>query len=147
MLLPDDEMLNSTETKSHLTLPTNDVICIENEDYSTNVNTIPKKNEIEIIQPPICAIINKEIPLSEIAIDINTIQPGTEPPRTILDEPGGLKVVLHFAKDCPRENVSVIVITTMNQNSLPLSNYKFDASVTKVTFFLLFHFNLQIFMK
>lgn len=130
-MLQDVQMLNSTETQ--ITIPIiNETICFENKEIS-KVNRIDTKKEIEIIQPK--CITNKEITLSEIQIDINSIHPGSEPPRTILDEPDGLKVILHFARDCPRENVSIIVITTMNQNSLPLSNYKFDASVTKVIFF------------
>lgn len=77
--------------------------------------------------------INIELPLSEIMVDINSIRPGTKSPLTIMDDPEGLKVMLHFARDHPRENVSVIVITTMNQNSLPITNYQFDASVSKVS--------------
>lgn len=74
-----------------------------------------------------------ELPLSEIVVDINSIRPGNKPPLTIMDDPEGLKVMLHFARDHPRENVSVIVITTMNQNALPITNYQFDASVSKVS--------------
>jgi len=41
-------------------------------------------------------------------------------------------VVLHFAQDSPRSDVSVIVITTMSKNAKPLSNYLFQAVVPKV---------------
>lgn len=42
-------------------------------------------------------------------------------------------MVLHFAQDSPRPDVSVIVITTMSKNAKPLSNYLFQAVVPKVS--------------
>lgn len=71
-------------------------------------------------------------PMSEIIIDIDSIQPGSEQPRTIMDDKDGLTIVLQFAKDRPRPDVSVIVITTTNQNSNQISDYEFNASVSKV---------------
>lgn len=88
------------------------------------------KNEVSVKNGP--ENVNK--PLSEIFIDLNSIQPNDEhPPRCILDESNGLKIMLNFTKDHPRPDVVVLVITTTNHNSLPLSNYQFEASVTKVS--------------
>lgn len=42
-------------------------------------------------------------------------------------------MVLHFAQDNPRSDVSVIVITTMSKNAKPLNNYLFQVVVSKVT--------------
>lgn len=87
---------------------------------------------IDLIVKPITADRGAELrPLSEMSIDIEAIRPGAEPPKTIMDEQEGLKIVLHFAKDRPRDDVSVIVITTTNQNSQPISNYIFDVSISK----------------
>lgn len=73
-------------------------------------------------------------PLSEIIVDINSIMPHeTLAPRTILDEKQGLKITLNFTRDRPRDDVDVLVITTTNHNSQSLSNYQFDASVSRVS--------------
>lgn len=92
---------------------------------------------IDLIAKPIPADRSNELrPLSEINIDIEAIRPGAEPPKTIMDDQEGLKIVLHFAKDRPRDDVSVIVITTTNQNSQPISNYIFDVSISKVRYLI-----------
>lgn len=90
---------------------------------STPKNENPSKNGPE----------NVNKPLSEIFVDLNSIRPHDEfHPRCILDESSGLKIMLNFTKDHPRSDVVVLVITTTNHNSLPLFNYQFEASVTKV---------------
>jgi len=58
---------------------------------------------------------------------------GTNPPITVIEEKNGVSVVLHFAQDSPRSDVSVIVITTMSKNTKPLNNYLFQAVVSKVS--------------
>lgn len=76
--------------------------------------------------------------LTDIVVDLNKIQPHDEHlPRCILDDKAGLKVVLNIAKDRPQDAVAVLVITTTNQSSSPVSNLQFEASVSKVGFFLL----------
>lgn len=77
-------------------------------------------------------------PLSEINVDINTIMPHeTLTPRILLDEKDGLKITLNFSRDRPRDDVTVLVITTTNHSSQSITNYQFDASVSRViiTFF------------
>lgn len=69
---------------------------------------------------------------------------GINPPITVMEEKNGITVVLHFARDNPREDVFVIVITTMSKNVKPLSNYLFQAVVPKVSakcLFTLFPFH------
>lgn len=73
-----------------------------------------------------------ERPLSNFNIEIDSITPGEHPARTIMEEADGLKIILHFAKDRPRDDISVIVITTTNHNSIAIKDYQFDASVSKV---------------
>lgn len=70
-------------------------------------------------------------PLTDITIKLEDIKPGVNPPLTVLEERNGITVVLHFAQDSPRPDVSVVVITTMSKNAKPLSNYLFQAVVPK----------------
>ncbi|KAG5345977.1 GGA1 protein, partial [Acromyrmex heyeri] len=72
-------------------------------------------------------------PLTDITVCLEDIKPGTNPPITVIEERNGVSVVLHFAQDSPRSDVSVIVITTMSKNAKPLSNYLFQAVVSKVS--------------
>lgn len=58
---------------------------------------------------------------------------GTNPPLTVIEERNSITVVLHFAQDSPRPDVSVVVITTMSKNTKPLNNYQFQAVVPKVS--------------
>lgn len=72
--------------------------------------------------------------LTDIVIDFNAIEPHeVHSPNCILDDKSGLKIVLNFAKDRPMDAVAVLVITTMNQSSLPVTNVQFEASVSKVS--------------
>lgn len=74
----------------------------------------------------------KKIALKDINLDLNEIQPSdTEPPRTIVDEKNGLKILVNFTKDRPAKDVMVLVITVINQGPLAISNFQFDASVSK----------------
>lgn len=71
--------------------------------------------------------------LADIYVDLNSIQPHeVHASRCIFEEKNGLKIILNFAKDKPRADVAVLVITTTNHNGLPMTNYHFDASVPKV---------------
>lgn len=70
-------------------------------------------------------------PLAELHVDLATIQPATHPPRIVLDDTHGLKVVLHFARDRPRPDCSVCVLTVTNQAGLPVRDLRIDASVSK----------------
>ncbi|XP_055530887.1 ADP-ribosylation factor-binding protein GGA1 isoform X2 [Wyeomyia smithii] len=69
--------------------------------------------------------------LSEIVVDLDNIQPSREPPRTVWDDKEGLQITLNFTKDHPREDVSVIVISTINQGRDAIPSFHFDASVRK----------------
>lgn len=87
-----------------------------------NDNAVDKANSVEKLKA-----------LSEMYVDLNSIRPHEKHlSRCILDDSSGLKIILNFAKDRPRDDVSVYVITTTNQNRSPISNYQFDASVTRV---------------
>lgn len=73
-----------------------------------------------------------KVALKDINLDINEIQPSDiEPPRTIMDEKKGLKILINFTKDRPAKDVMVFVITVINQGPMAISNFQFDASVSK----------------
>lgn len=78
--------------------------------------------------------VNSNKPLADITVDLNDIRPHDEfTPRCIMDEKCGLKIMLNFTKDKPRDDVAVLVITTTNHNRLPIKNFQFEASVPKVS--------------
>uniref|UniRef100_A0A182J320 VHS domain-containing protein n=1 Tax=Anopheles atroparvus TaxID=41427 RepID=A0A182J320_ANOAO len=69
--------------------------------------------------------------LADIVIDLDSIQPSREPSRTVLDDKDGLQITLNFAADHPRPDVTVIVISTINQGRTEIPSFQFDASVRK----------------
>ncbi|XP_034252350.1 ADP-ribosylation factor-binding protein GGA3 isoform X2 [Thrips palmi] len=69
--------------------------------------------------------------LNDISVSLDSIKPGPIAPLTALDERNGISVVLHLARDTPRPDVSVYVVSTISKNSSPLSNYVFQAVVPK----------------
>uniref|UniRef100_A0A182K1T8 Uncharacterized protein n=1 Tax=Anopheles christyi TaxID=43041 RepID=A0A182K1T8_9DIPT len=69
--------------------------------------------------------------LADIVIDLDSIQPSREPSRTVLDDKEGLQITLNFAADHPRPDVTVIVISTINQGRTSIPSFQFDASVRK----------------
>lgn len=75
-------------------------------------------------------------PLTDLSVTIESVKPSSIPPLTVLEEKNGISVVLHFAKDKPRDDVHVIVVTTLSKNTSALSNYHFQAVVPKVSHLL-----------
>lgn len=100
--------------------------CNTNNKIDTNsrLNAVPSTESSVTPEPEIK-------PLTDINISLQDIKPGINPPMTVIEEKNGISVVLHFARDNPREDVFVVVITTMSKNSKPLSNYLFQAVVPK----------------
>ncbi|XP_017771765.1 PREDICTED: ADP-ribosylation factor-binding protein GGA3 [Nicrophorus vespilloides] len=72
------------------------------------------------------------IKFCDINIDLKNVRPSTIEPLVVLDEKNGLTVTLHFAKDKPRDDVIVIIVSIANKNELPLTNVLFRAIVPKV---------------
>ncbi|XP_022915925.1 ADP-ribosylation factor-binding protein GGA1 isoform X2 [Onthophagus taurus] len=100
-----------------------------------------EKNKLEVSQKndePKESLINNEskvkmeVKLTDIFVAIESIKPSTIPPLIALEEKSGISVTLHFARDKPREDVSVIVVTIISKNELPLKNILFRAIVPKV---------------
>lgn len=70
--------------------------------------------------------------LSDIFIKLEDIKPSNISPLVMLDNKNNITVTLHLGKNKPKEGVSVYVLTTISKNSLPLSDYLFQAVVPKV---------------
>lgn len=71
-------------------------------------------------------------PLAQLHVDLAAIRPAPlVPARIVHDDPAGLKVVLHFALDRPRPDVSVCVLTCTNQSALPVHGLRLDASASR----------------
>lgn len=56
---------------------------------------------------------------------------GGQAPLTLHDK-NGVKVIVHFAKNEPQPHVTVMVVSTMSQNSNPVKTVVFQAAVPKV---------------
>lgn len=94
----------------------------------------PVISEVIELKPPIEETTpnEKQKALSEFHIELSALQPDeNQPPRIYFDDPKGLKIVVNFVKNRPRDDITVLVITTTNQNCLPITNYQFEASVSK----------------
>ncbi|XP_033755626.1 ADP-ribosylation factor-binding protein GGA1-like [Pecten maximus] len=92
--------------------------------------TIPTFPPVPQISP--AKITSQEIlSLADIFVPLEKIQPSTMPPVNAYDR-NGLKMVIHCAKDRPREDVSVMVVSVISTNTNPVKNFSFQAAVPKV---------------
>lgn len=110
---------------------TNDDLCLTLTEKN-KVNTEVKEKQENV---PEKLINNSKVdikPMTDINIKLESIKPSTIPPLMVLEEKNGISVTLHFAKDKPRDDVQVIVVTTISKNTLPLCNYLFQGVVPKV---------------
>ncbi|KAK9892889.1 hypothetical protein WA026_022570 [Henosepilachna vigintioctopunctata] len=71
-----------------------------------------------------------DLNLKNITVELKDIKPSILPPITILDK-NHINVTVHHAKDRPRDEVRVFVVTTVSKNELPLSQFLFQAVVPK----------------
>lgn len=70
--------------------------------------------------------------MTDLSVTLESIKPSSLPPLNVLEEKNGITIVFHFAKGKPREDVQVVVVTTISKNSSSLSNFHFQAVVPKV---------------
>ncbi|XP_046899513.1 ADP-ribosylation factor-binding protein GGA3a [Hypomesus transpacificus] len=73
-----------------------------------------------------------EISLANVHVPLESIRPSKVCPVTAYDK-DGIRVLLHFATDCPsgRPDVLVIVVSMLNTAPLPISNVVLQAAVPK----------------
>ncbi|KAK3090106.1 hypothetical protein FSP39_009248 [Pinctada imbricata] len=70
-------------------------------------------------------------PLTDVFVPLEKIQPGSATPVNAYDK-NGLKIVIHFAKDKPREDVTAMVVSTISTNTNPVKHFMFQAAVPKI---------------
>ncbi|XP_076308881.1 ADP-ribosylation factor-binding protein GGA1-like isoform X2 [Tachypleus tridentatus] len=91
--------------------------------------TVETENRVPSISPSKVSVQDVSS-LSDVTVPLQSIQPGETPPLT-LQEKNGLTVVVHFGKDSPRADVTVMVVSTMSRNSCPVKSFYFQAAVPK----------------
>ncbi|XP_076283892.1 ADP-ribosylation factor-binding protein Gga isoform X2 [Lasioglossum baleicum] len=117
------DTLNATKDKS-VSACTNHIASVNETETRDNTSVAPTTEDT------LCKELEIK-PLSDINVSLDEIKPGINPPITVLEEKNGITVVLNFARDNPRQDVFIVVITTMSKNLKPLSNYLFQAVVPK----------------
>ncbi|XP_076657117.1 ADP-ribosylation factor-binding protein Gga isoform X2 [Halictus rubicundus] len=117
------DTLNTTKDKS-VSICTNHIAPVNETKTRDNTLVTSTTEDILCKEPEIK-------PLSDINVSLDEIKPGINPPIIVLEEKNGITVVLNFARDNPRQDVFIVVITTMSKNLKPLSNYLFQAVVPK----------------
>ncbi|XP_030064157.1 ADP-ribosylation factor-binding protein GGA3 isoform X2 [Microcaecilia unicolor] len=73
-----------------------------------------------------------EISLGNVHIPLESIKPSSTLPVTAYDK-SGLRILLHFASECPpgRPDVLVVVVSMLNTAPLPIKNIVLQAAVPK----------------
>uniref|UniRef100_A0A670JG75 Golgi associated, gamma adaptin ear containing, ARF binding protein 3 n=1 Tax=Podarcis muralis TaxID=64176 RepID=A0A670JG75_PODMU len=73
-----------------------------------------------------------EISLGNVHVPLESIKPSSALPVTAYDK-NGLRILLHFAKECPpgRPDVLVVVVSMLNTAPLPIKNIVLQAAVPK----------------
>ncbi|GLV41931.1 Golgi-localized gamma-adaptin ear containing ARF binding protein [Carabus blaptoides fortunei] len=112
-------------------------ITVDNTDTKMCLSFEQSVQEKEVEPAPSVPVVSTPLkveikPLIDISVTLESVKPSSVPPLTVLEEKNGISVILHFAKDKPREDVQVIVVTTLSKNTSPLTNYHFQAVVPKI---------------
>ncbi len=74
------------------------------------------------------------LPLTDVFVPLESIQPGSLGPVSAYDK-HGVRVVIHVGKDRPRPDVQVMVVSTMSTNNCSVRKFAFQAAVPKVLWF------------
>ncbi|XP_061088375.1 ADP-ribosylation factor-binding protein GGA1 [Conger conger] len=74
-----------------------------------------------------------EISLTDVTVPLESIKPSNLLPVTVFDR-HSLRVLFHFARDCPpsRPDVLVVVISMLSSAPIPVTSIRFQAAVPKV---------------
>ncbi|XP_005091938.1 ADP-ribosylation factor-binding protein GGA1 [Aplysia californica] len=71
------------------------------------------------------------LPLTDVFVPLEKIQPAPGIPSVTAYEKNGLKVVVHFGKDRPRPDVLTMVVSSLSTSSSPITGFIFQAAVPK----------------
>lgn len=121
---------DSADTKMCLSEPTSALpLHLKNGPSKEELQSQKKEKD----EDRLCKIDKIDIkPMTDLSVTLESIKPSSLPPLTVLEDKNGITIVFHFAKDKPREDVQVMVVTTISKNSSSLSNFHFQAVVPKV---------------
>lgn len=117
-----------------------------NEEPSSSQNQTPNEATPKLADPPVFkppestevqSKVNEIRTLNDINIGLESIKPSDVSPLIAFEESDGITVVLHFAKNKPRPDVFVIVVSSTSRNPYPIVEYKFHAVVPKVIYYYL----------
>ena len=94
-------------------------------------------NELQRKKTSLTSETNTSIPnsnsgetLAKLFLPLGSIKPSTANPHQLMDK-DGLKVVLNLAKNSPRSDVTVLVLSIISTNKCEISGIKFQAAVPK----------------
>ncbi|KAG7491530.1 hypothetical protein MATL_G00004640 [Megalops atlanticus] len=91
------------------------------------LNSQPSLGTSPVPTPP------AEISLANVTVPLESIKPSNLLPVTVFDR-HSLRVLFHFAQDCPpsRPDVLVVVISMLSSAPVPVTNIRFQSAVPKV---------------
>lgn len=126
--LIENDLLGLNSLKEVAPLPaenTIDVLAEKQEPVNNTFSSAPATKEVKSDQEP------QVLPLGDIKVTLETVKPSSIPPFTAIDEKNGVSVAIFLAKDRPRADVSVFVVSTSSKNQFPLQNFLFQPVVPK----------------
>ncbi|XP_029919079.1 ADP-ribosylation factor-binding protein GGA1-like isoform X1 [Myripristis murdjan] len=76
---------------------------------------------------------HNNISLADVTVPLESIKPSSLLPVTVFDK-HSLRVLFHFARDCPpsRPDVLVVIISMLSSAPVPVTNIRFQSAVPKV---------------
>ncbi|XP_047468352.1 ADP-ribosylation factor-binding protein GGA2-like [Penaeus chinensis] len=69
-------------------------------------------------------------PMTDLKVSLEDIKPGKQGSVTVL-ESNDITMTIHFTENQPRDDVSVVVVSTMSRSAQPISNYVLQGVVPK----------------
>ncbi|KAK3787622.1 hypothetical protein RRG08_034324 [Elysia crispata] len=103
---------------------------LESQVQTPATNTAPTEADFS---PLVSAAPEPELlPLTDVFVPLEKIQPAPNIPSVQAYEKNGLKVMVHFAAVRPRPDVVTMVVSTMSTNQSSVSSFVFQAAVPKI---------------
>ncbi|XP_066987016.1 ADP-ribosylation factor-binding protein GGA1 isoform X1 [Macrobrachium rosenbergii] len=119
----------SSETKDSTLLGSSDESILDEKPPSAPVINVETK-DIAQAKPAKNPQFMEVKPMNDIKVSLDSIKPGKQAPVTVI-ESNDITMNLHFTENQPRDDVSVVVVSTMSRCSMPISNYVVQAVVPK----------------
>ncbi|XP_076001442.1 LOW QUALITY PROTEIN: ADP-ribosylation factor-binding protein GGA1-like [Genypterus blacodes] len=99
---------------------------------TSNLAVQPERPEPPLLSSPAADAFNC-ISLADVTVSLESIKPGSLLPVTVFDK-HSLRVLFHFARECPplRPDVLVVIISMLSSAPVPVNNIRFQAAVPKM---------------